>query len=400
LSSGKYYNFVRLMGRAASNITLECALQTHPTITLLGEEVAARKQNMASITEEIVSVIVERAAAGKNYGVILVPEGLIEFVPEISSLLHELNDLLAHGTEATPTAVVAALSAKNSALFTYLPASIKKQLLAERDPHGNVQVSLIETEKLLAELVEAELNRLRKAGKYVGTFAAQTFFLGYEGRCGLPSDFDTAYCYALGSTAAALLAAGETGVMSSVSNLGAPVEQWSCGGVPLTVMMNMERRHGKDKPVIRKWLVDLAGAPFRVFAESRARWAHSDCFRCPGPIQLDTSNKKSALTRVDPLSFTLKYELEERERIAKGGANPVTFAGSAGNGYAALLEGLLSTGGLEGLKPIDMTRIAVYRAAHGISDDEHASVLEAKKISLASWKHTELLLAKAAAATA
>lgn len=428
------------MGRAASNITLECALQTHPTMTLLGEacaasrerglrafsrapnvshsllvlpwpfageEVAARKQNLSSITEELVSVIVARAAEGKNYGVILVPEGLIEFVPEVSALLKELNDLLATGVSASVASVGEALSPANAALFAYLPAGIKKQLLAERDPHGNVQVSLIETEKMLAELVAHELGRLKRLGRFAGTFSHQSFFLGYEGRCGLPSDFDSAYCYALGATAAALLAAGQTGMMSSVTNLGAPVEEWTCGGVPLTVMMNIERRHGKDKPVIRKWLVDLKGAPFRAFAEARGRWAHADCFRCPGPIQLDTAPRTRDTppppggSRVDPLCFTLALELAERTRAASAQPPPppphLAHSGDIA-GYTALCEGLLCAGGLATLLPRDMHRVAIFRAAHAISDDEHYTVLKALGVSAEDWKSAEVRLAQAQAA--
>ena len=402
LSSGKYYNFVRLMGRAASNITLECALQTHPTLTLLGEEVAARKQNLASITEELVAVIVARAAAGKNYGVILVPEGLIEFVPEVSVLLKELNELLATGAvEATPATVGDALSPASAALFAYLPAGIKKQLLAERDPHGNVQVSLIETEKLLAELVAHELGRLRKLGRFAGTFSHQSFFLGYEGRCGTPSDFDAAYCFALGATAAALLAAGQTGMMSSVTNLGAPVEEWACGGVPLTVMMNIERRHGKDKPVIRKWLVDLKGAPFRAFVEARGRWAYADCFRCPGPIQLDTAPRTRDTppppggSRVDPLCFTLALELADRAAPPHAAAGAPLTPPPVHDvaGHRSLCEGLLTTG-LAALTPTDMQRVAICRAAHGISDEEHYSVLAQLGCSAADWKGAEIRAAQ------
>ena len=352
-------------------------------------------------------MIVARAAAGKNYGVILVPEGLIEFVPEVSVLMSELNELLATGMAATPATVGAALSTASAALFAYLPANIQRQLLAERDPHGNVNVSLIETEKLLAELVVHELTRLRSTGRYSGTFAHQAFFLGYEGRCGLPSDFDTAYCYALGATAAALLTAGQTGMMASVTDLGAPVERWRCGGVPLTVMMNIERRHGKDKPVIRKWLVDLKGAPFRAFAAARARGAHTDCFRCPGPIQLDTgagataATAAAAATRVDPLTYTLALELAERAGATGGVATgllpppPMPHSEHAGDeaGYRALCEGLLGAGGLSSLSAIDVQRIAIFRAAHGVDDATHFHVLAAFGIEPAQWKDAEVRLA-------
>ena len=307
LSSGKYYHFIRLMGRAASNITLECALQTQPNVTLIGEEVAANKQNLSSITEEIVQVIVARAAAGKNYGVILVPEGLIEFVPEMNVLLHEVNELLAGGVAATVAAVAEELSPNSAALFNYLPMSIRKQLLADRDPHGNVQVSLIETEKLLAETVQHELHRLARSGKYKAHFCPQFHFFGYEGRCSLPSDFDSLYCYALGFNAATLVKHRQTGLISSVLNLDAPVSQWTCSGVPLTALMNLERRHGKDKPVIKKALVELKSLPFLTFAEHRDDWAHFDRYRSAGPIQLN-STSGSALP---DLCFTLKLELEE-----------------------------------------------------------------------------------------
>jgi len=316
LSSGKYYHFIRLMGRAASNITLECALQTQPNVTLLGEEVAARNQNLSSITEEIVHTILEREKQGKNYGVILVPEGLIEFVPEMNHLLHEINELLAGGTAATPAAVGEELSPNSAALFNYLPASIRKQLLADRDPHGNVQVSLIETEKLLAETVQHELARLARAGKYKSHFTPQFHFFGYEGRCGMPSDFDTQYCYALGYNAAALVRFRLTGLMSSVLNLDRPVEEWTCGGLPLTALMNIERRHGKDKPVIKKALVELQSRPFAKFAERRAEWATGDCYRCSGPIQLGSGLSGSGHHKPE-LCFTLRYEIEEmRERAA------------------------------------------------------------------------------------
>lgn len=390
LSSGKYYHFIRLMGRAASNITLECALQTHPNITLLGEEVAARKQNLSSITEEIVHVIVERAAAGKNYGVILVPEGLIEFVPEINTLLKEINELLANGTESTVTAVGDALSANSAALFNYLPASIRKQLLADRDPHGNVQVSLIETEKLLAETVQHELDRLTRAGKYKQTFTPQFHFYGYEGRCGLPSDFDTLYCYSLGYNAGALIHRGQTGVMSSVTNLEDYVENWKCGGVPLTALMNIERRHGKNKPVIKKALVDLRSLPFKTFASKRDTWAHGDHYRCPGPIQFHevTGNGK---TRADPLCFTLALELKEaREHAAHSGsasssASSSTSISTSGDliGYRGLAEGLLSDGNASAS---DIHRLHMYRMHHTVSDSDHFTVLQQLGISEQQWK--------------
>ena len=303
-------DFIRLMGRAASNITLECALQTQPNVTLLGEEVAALKKNLSTVTEEIVHVITSRAAAGKNYGVILVPEGLIEFVPEMNVLLHEINELLAGGTAATAAAIADELSPNSAALFNYLPANIRKQLLADRDPHGNVNVSLIETEKLLAETVQHELHRLAKQGKYKAHFSPQFHFFGYEGRCGMPSDFDTLYCYSLGFNAGTLVRHGQTGLMSAVLNVAAPVSEWTCGGVPLTALMNIERRHGKDKPVIKKALVELDSLPFKTFARAREEWAAGDHYRCSGPVQLSNRFQDATVARPE-LCMTLKLELEE-----------------------------------------------------------------------------------------
>ena len=314
LSSRKYWHFIRLMGRAASNITLECALMTQPNVTLVGEEVAARAQSLSSIASELAAVIAARAAEGKNYGVVLVPEGLIEFVPELNVLLAEINELLAHGTSAADeAAILAGLGEGSAALFRYLPAAIRHQLLADRDPHGNVQVSLIETEKLLAEIVQFELDKVARAGgcplKAAGgtwPISFQYHFFGYEGRCGLPSNFDTAYCYALGSVAAALLAHGCTGLMASVTNLSAPIAEWKCAGVPLTAFFNIERRHGKDKPVIKKALVELGSLPYKTLVKHRAAWAAGDAYRNPGPIQL------SSAPTVE-LCFTLALEYEERK---------------------------------------------------------------------------------------
>lgn len=409
LSSNKYYNLIRLMGRAASNITLECALQTHPTMALIGEEVQARHQSLAAITEEIVAVVLEREALGLHHGVILVPEGLIEFVPEVSALLGQLNELLAGGTPATEEAVSDALSANNAALFAFLPPSIKRQLLAERDPHGNVQVSLIETEKLLAELVAHELARHARAGTYHGTFTPQCMFFGYEARCALPSDFDVAYCYALGYNAALLVARGETGVMSTVTALDEVVENWGCGGTPLTRMMTIERRKGKDKPVIRKALVDLHGLPFRTFAEHRHAWAVTDSFRYPGPIQHDVTGKRQRRadgTHVDPLTFTLALELKERAAAGGSGASAASPSHAEGAartgdvaGYTALCEGLLSEG-VEALSSRDLTRLSVYRAAHAISDADHAEVLRKLGLGEADWAAAVRRIRSAAAAAA
>jgi len=380
LSSGKYYHFIRLMGRAASNITLEVGLQTHPNITLLGEEVAARRQNLSSITEEIVSVIVQRAAAGKDYGVVLVPEGLIEFVPEMNALLKEINELLAHGSGATVEEMGAALSPSPAALFAYLPASIRRQLLAERDPHGNVQVSLIETEALLAELVAHELANLKKAGAYVGSFSPQFHFYGYEGRCGLPCEFDSVYCYALGYNAGALVALGQTGLISSVSNLDAPVEEWRAGGTPITVLMNLERRHGKDKPVIKKALVELDSLPYKTFAGLRSKWALGDCYRNPGPIQFGTGT--TASTRI-PLCFTLAYELQEQAEGHVVRILPLVGHKVDVGGYAALIEGLLGDEGAVDAK--DIGRLLTYRLHHGLDDADHFAALERVGVSKEEW---------------
>lgn len=282
-SSRKYYHFIRLMGRSASHITLECALQTRPNITLIGEEVAARKQTLSDLTNELCHVIVERAKAGKNFGIVLLPEGLIEFVPEVHRLISELNELMAKGNSAD--VVGEKLTEESRAVFDFLPSAIRHELLLDRDPHGNVQVSKIETEKLFIHLVTKELKRRKANGQFKGSFSAMGHFFGYEGRCGLPSNFDSNYCYALGRTAGALLDHGLTGYMASVSNLTAPPEQWKSGGLPLTALMNMERRKGKNVPVIRKALVDLDAAPYKELLRHREKWARGEHYRNPGPIQ-------------------------------------------------------------------------------------------------------------------
>ena len=294
LSAKKYWHFIKLMGRSASHIALECALKTQPNIALISEEVAARKQTLAQIADEITQVVVERAAAGRNYGVALVPEGLVEFVPEIKALIAELNDLVAHeaatfnalqGSVARIDFVQARLSALSKMSFQSLPRDIQAQMLDERDPHGNVQVSRIETEKLLMSMVAERVETLKGAGKTRAKFSPLGHFFGYEGRCAFPSNFDADYCYALGYNAGHLAAAGLTGYMSSVRNLAKPAKQWACGGVPLTMLMNVERRHGADKPVIRKALVELEGKPFKAFAKKRAAWADEDAYVFPGAIQ-------------------------------------------------------------------------------------------------------------------
>lgn len=284
-STGKYYHFVRLMGRAASHITLECALQTHPNIAIIGEEVALYKQTLKQVTDHITDVIVTRAQQGKNYGVILIPEGLIDFIPEVQQLIAELNEILANDVVDEDGHWKAKLQPPSRALFEFLPPNICEQLLLERDPHGNVQVAKIETEKMLISMVEAELLRRKNAGSYYGTFKGQSHFFGYEGRCGMPTNFDATYCYALGYAAGALLQAGETGLIASVGNLTKPAHEWTVGGTALTQLMDVERRKGKNKPVIKKAMVELDGAPFKKFASVRQEWAFEDRFCSPGPIQ-------------------------------------------------------------------------------------------------------------------
>ncbi|XP_019171702.1 PREDICTED: pyrophosphate--fructose 6-phosphate 1-phosphotransferase subunit beta [Ipomoea nil] len=284
-STGKYYHFVRLMGRAASHITLECALQTHPNVTLIGEEVFAKKDTLKNVTDYIADVICKRAELGYNYGVILIPEGLIDFIPEVQQLIAELNEILAHGVVDDAGVWKRKLTPQCLQLFELLPQAIQDQLLLERDPHGNVQVAKIETEKMLIQMVETELELRRQSGSYNGQFKGQSHFFGYEGRCGLPSNFDATYCYALGYGAGALLQSGKTGLISSVGNLAAPVSDWTVGGTALTSLMDVERRHGKFKPVIKKAMVELDGAPFKKFASMREEWALKNRYLNPGPIQ-------------------------------------------------------------------------------------------------------------------
>ncbi len=292
-SARKYWHFIKLMGRSASHIALECALQTQPNVCLISEEIEAKKLSLDDVVTEIASAVAKRAEAGNNFGTVLIPEGLIEFIPAIKALIAELNDFLAHHQEefnAVPRAeqrkyIIDHLTATNAEVYASLPEGVARQLTLDRDPHGNVQVSLIETEKLLAEMVGNKLAEWKVAGKYNGKFAPQVHFFGYEGRCAAPSNYDADYCYSLGFTAAALIASGKTGYMSSVRNTTAPAEQWIVGGVPITMMMNMERRHGEMKPVIQKALVKLDGAPFRYFAERRAEWAVQTAYVYPGPIQ-------------------------------------------------------------------------------------------------------------------
>ncbi|VAI84792.1 unnamed protein product [Triticum turgidum subsp. durum] len=286
-STGKYYHFVRLMGRAASHITLECALQTHPNVALIGEEVAEKKETLKNVTDYITDVVCKRAELGYNYGVVLIPEGLIDFIPEIQKLIAELNEILAHDVVDEAGAWKSKLEPASRELFDFLPKTIQEQLLLERDPHGNVQVAKIETEKMLIAMVETELEKRRAAGKYSAHFRGQSHFFGYEGRCGLPTNFDSSYCYALGYGAGALLQFGKTGLISStqVGNLAAPVEEWTVGGTALTALMDVERRHGKNKPVIKKAMVELDAAPFKKFASLRDEWASKNRYISPGPIQ-------------------------------------------------------------------------------------------------------------------
>ncbi len=293
-SAKKYWHFIRLMGRSASHIALECALQSQPNICLISEEVEAKNMTLNDVVEQIVEVIVDRANAGLNFGSILIPEGLIEFIPAMRVLIQELNDMLAQnddfasleGDDAKREYVKSMLSPASCELYRSLPKGIARQLTLDRDPHGNVLVSQIETEKLLIEMVGKRLAQLKAAGVYKGKFAALNHFFGYEGRCAIPSNFDADYCYSLGVTATHLIAAGKTGYMSIVRNLTKPAAEWIAGGVPITMMMNMERRNGKMKPVIQKALVDLNGKPFKYFAAHRAEWADPNLsYIYSGPIQ-------------------------------------------------------------------------------------------------------------------
>ncbi|MDF2577803.1 MAG: diphosphate--fructose-6-phosphate 1-phosphotransferase [Chlamydiales bacterium] len=297
LSAKKYYHFIKLMGRSASHITLECALQTHANIALIAEEVADNNYTLKHVTDSICDTICQRAEQGKDYGVVLIPEGLIEFIPEIKVLITELNELLA--TNSPHSAQLAQLpsikdkekyiqghlNSMSAACFQNLPSEIQDQLLLDRDPHGNVQVSKIETEKLIMIAVERELKRRKDAGAYKGKFNAQQHFLGYEGRAAMPTNFDSQYCYALGNVAAILIRSGLTGYMSQVKNLKQPVEEWKAGGIPITMLMNIELRHGHPKPVIQKALVCLSSKAFITYKNQRDLWALEDSYRYTGPIQ-------------------------------------------------------------------------------------------------------------------
>ncbi|MCL1937357.1 MAG: diphosphate--fructose-6-phosphate 1-phosphotransferase [Candidatus Azobacteroides sp.] len=319
-SSRKYWHFIKLMGRSASHIALECALQVQPNICIISEEVEAKNQSLDDIVQYIADIVAKRAANGNNFGIVLIPEGVIEFIPAMKKLIAELNEYLAkHDNEFKRIKrshqrdyIIDKLSPENSKIYASLPETVARQLTLERDPHGNVQVSLIETEKLLAEMVGNRLAEMKKTGAYVGKFSTQTHFFGYEGRCAAPSNYDADYCYSLGYTAASLIAEGKTGYMSSVRNTTAPASEWIAGGVPITMMMNLERRHGGLKPVIRKAYVKLDGAPFRTFAANRDDWALNTEYVYPGPIQYFGPTEVC-----DQPTKTLQIEHEEQAKNSK-----------------------------------------------------------------------------------
>ncbi len=294
-SSKKYWHFIKVMGRSASHVALECALETQPNVCLISEEVAEKKMSLSQIADQIADSVEKRAAAGMNFGVVIIPEGVVEFVPEFSALIAEINEMLA-GSKADAFNALAdwnakyefiskGLSAEAMKVFEILPQPIQQQLFLDRDPHGNVQVSLIESEKLFSAMVGAKLKERAAAGTYTGKYSPMHHFFGYEGRCAFPSNFDSDYCYSLGYNAFMLIQYGYTGYLSKVSNLSRPAEEWVAGGMPITKMMNMERRHGEDKPVIRKALVELDGAPFKFFEAHREEWAEKTCYTFPGAIQ-------------------------------------------------------------------------------------------------------------------
>lgn len=310
-SAKKYWHFIKLMGRSASHIALECALQCQPNVCIISEEVEAKNMSLQDVVNYVADIVAARAAKGMNFGTVLIPEGLIEFIPAVKRLIAELNDLLATSAEEFAKVdsadqrqwIIDHLSEENAKVYESLPAGVARQLSLDRDPHGNVQVSLIETEKLLSEMVAKRLEVMRAEGNYNGKFSSLHHFFGYEGRCADPSNFDADYCYALGFNAACLIRAGVTGYMSSVRNLTKPSVQWVAGGIPVTMMMNMERRNGEMKPVIQKALVRLDGAPFQKFASQRDQWAIETCYVYPGPIQYFGPAEVC-----DQPTFTLKYE--------------------------------------------------------------------------------------------
>ncbi len=294
-SARKYWHFIKVMGRSASHIALECALQCQPNICLISEEVEAKQMSLDDVVEYIAKAVAQRAADGNNFGTVVIPEGLIEFIPAIKKLIAQLNEVLTDPATGEPRVfgsaeeqidfVMNSITAENKTVLESLPADVKRQLCLDRDPHGNVQVSLIETEKLLSAMVEKKLAEWKKEGKYVGKFGTQHHFFGYEGRCAAPSNYDADYCYSLGYNASRLISNGKTGYMSVIRNTTAPADQWIAGGVPITMMMNIERRNGANKPVIRKALVELDGAPFKYFAAHREEWARKTAYVYPGPIQ-------------------------------------------------------------------------------------------------------------------
>ena len=307
-SAKKYWHFIKVMGRSASHVALECALETQPNICLIGEEVAAKKMSLAAIANYIADSVEKRGNNGENFGVAIIPEGIVEFVPEFSRLIAEINELLAGSKteefnalpdwDAKYAFIKKGLSGESFAVFDILPQFVQQQLFLERDPHGNVQVSLIESEKLFSEMVKAELEKRKAAGTYKGKFGSQHHFFGYEGRCAFPSNFDADYCYSLGYNAFMLIQYGYTGYLSKVSNISRPAEEWVAGGMPITKMMNMERRNGEDKPVIRKALVELDGAPFRYFEAHRDEWAVKTAFTYPGAIQYFGPSEVCDLTTI------------------------------------------------------------------------------------------------------
>ena len=310
-SAQKYWHFIKLMGRSATHIGLECTLQTQPNIALISEEIEKKNMTLDDVVSYITNIVVKRSEQGNNFGVVLIPEGLIEFIPAMKLLIQELNDFLAaHGEEYAKVDrseqikyITEHLTAENAKIYASLPEGVARQLTLDRDPHGNVQVSLIETEKLLGEMVGRKLAQLKKEGKYHGSFSTQYHFFGYEGRCAAPSNFDADYCYSLGYTASCLIAEGKTGYMSSVRNLTKPADQWIAGGIPITMMMNMEKRNGEMKPVIQKALVELDDAPFKYFAEHREQWSMNTCYVYPGPIQYFGPSEVC-----DQTTITLKLE--------------------------------------------------------------------------------------------
>lgn len=319
-SAKKYWHFVKIMGRSASHVALEAALQTQPNITLISEEVEQKKMSLSSIINYMTDIIVRRSENSKNFGIAVIPEGLIEFVPELKTMIANLNDIMpslekdskySNGTDAEKISIIEnSLSSENSSVFKSLPSLIKSQLLMDRDPHGNVQVSKIETEKLLISMIEEKLAGLKKEGKYSGKFSTQSHFFGYEGRCAFPSNFDADYCYSLGFNAFALINFGLTGYLSSVRNLTEPANDWIAGGVPLTMMMNMERRHGEMKPVIKKALVELDGPVFKKLEENREDWAMNDRYLFPGAIQYFGPSSVCDIT-------TVTLQLESEAKLAR-----------------------------------------------------------------------------------